>query len=344
MRRAHLEITNKQIIEDILSSSGICRIAFNDNPVPYLLPFNYGYRDNCIYIHSAPEGKKIDLIKKDPRVCFEIEYASGIIKHEFPCRWSNRYRSVVGKGRIEIINDSREKQRGLEIIMAHNGHRDPFEFNKGEVDTIVLLKLAITEIRGKQSRNWENLKEQGSVRLESQRLLFEEVTREDLADIHELHSFPQVDEFNTLGIPAAIEETWQFLEPCLREQQNYPRNFFTWKLTQKEEERFAGIGGLKVSSDKFKIGEIYYKLRPDCWGKGYGTEAAKRMIQAGFDLFHLHKIEAGVATGNIRSIRVLEKAGMTREGMRRKILPIRGEWKDNYHYAIVEDDYVSYKE
>ncbi|MDR1201453.1 MAG: GNAT family N-acetyltransferase [Tannerellaceae bacterium] len=48
--------------------------------------------------------------------------------------------------------------------------------------------------------------------------------------------------------------------------------------------------------------------------------------------------EAGVATENIRSIKVLEKSGMIREGLRRKILPIRGEWKDNYHYAIVEND------
>jgi RimJ/RimL family protein N-acetyltransferase len=62
------------------------------------------------------------------------------------------------------------------------------------------------------------------------------------------------------------------------------------------------------------------------------------LINTGFESFQLHKVEAGVATGNLRSIRVLEKAGMTREGLRRKILPIRGEWVDNYHYAIVEDD------
>ncbi len=56
----------------------------------------------------------------------------------------------------------------------------------------------------------------------------------------------------------------------------------------------------------------------------------------------LHKVEAGVAIGNIKSIRVLEKTGMTREGLRRKILPIRGEWVDNYHYAIVESDKRNY--
>ena len=87
-----------------------------------------------------------------------------------------------------------------------------------------------------------------------------------------------------------------------------------------------------------KLGEIYYKLLPSYWGQGYATEIAKALIKSGFEDFLLHKVEAGVATENIRSIRVLEKSGMTTEGLRRKILPIRGEWKDNYHYAIVEDD------
>jgi RimJ/RimL family protein N-acetyltransferase len=61
-------------------------------------------------------------------------------------------------------------------------------------------------------------------------------------------------------------------------------------------------------------------------------------LKFGFESLHLHRIEAGTATENINSIRVLEKIGMTREGRRRKILPIRGEWYDNYHYAILEDD------
>ena len=64
----------------------------------------------------------------------------------------------------------------------------------------------------------------------------------------------------------------------------------------------------------------------------------KALIKSGFEDLNLHKVEAGVATGNLASIRVLEKSGMTREGLRRRILPIRGKWFDNYHYAIVEDD------
>ena len=106
----------------------------------------------------------------------------------------------------------------------------------------------------------------------------------------------------------------------------------------KESGTFVGLAGLSLSYDKFKLGEIYYKLLPDHLGIGYATEVSKALIKSGFEDFKLHKVEAGVATENLKSIRVLEKSGMTREGLRRKILPIRGEWKDNYHYAIVEDD------
>ncbi|MEN8193323.1 MAG: GNAT family protein [Bacteroidota bacterium] len=104
-----------------------------------------------------------------------------------------------------------------------------------------------------------------------------------------------------------------------------------WKI-------ITGLAGITISLNRFKLGEIYFEIDPAFWGNGYATEIAQKLIRTGFEEFHLHKVEAGVATENHRSIRVLEKSGMTREGLRRKILPIRGDWKDNYHYAIVEDD------
>ncbi len=60
----------------------------------------------------------------------------------------------------------------------------------------------------------------------------------------------------------------------------------------------------------------------------------------GFNDLKLHRIEAGCAVENIASSKVLEKVGMTKEGIKRKILPIRGEWKDNYFYAILEEDFL----
>jgi len=176
------------------------------------------------------------------------------------------------------------------------------------------------------------------MKLESSRLILKEISWNDLEDIHKLHSLQEVDEFNTLGIPKNIEETKEVIRPSIDAQNEIPQKSYTWKIILKESEEFIGLAGLKLSNDKFRLGEIYYKLMPFHWGKGYATEVSKTLIKSGFEHFHLHKVEAGVAIENIRSIKVLEKSGMIREGLRRKILPIRGKWVDNYHYAIVEDD------
>lgn len=178
--------------------------------------------------------------------------------------------------------------------------------------------------------------------LESERLIFKEIVFKDLIHIHQLHSTPEVDEFGTLGIPKDIDETKNRVHSMIKAQSEENRKLFHWKVKIKETNAFIGLAGISLSLDRFQLGEIYYVLHPNFWGNGYGTEVSKKLIRTGFDKFHLHKVEAGVATENIKSIRILEKSGMTREGLRRKILPIRGEWKDNYHYAIVEDDHREY--
>ena len=172
----------------------------------------------------------------------------------------------------------------------------------------------------------------------TERLLLREITWNDLDDIHRLHSEPKVDEFNTLGIPKNLDETRELMRPDIEISKKDPQSKYTWRIILASTGDFIGLAGMTLSSDKFRLREIYYKLLTDHWGRGYATEVVRSLIVTGFERFKLHKVEAGVATDNERSIRVLEKVGMTREGLRRKILPIRGEWKDNYHYAIVDDD------
>ena len=172
----------------------------------------------------------------------------------------------------------------------------------------------------------------------TERLILQEITKNDATIIHELHSLPEVDEFNTLGIPKDLEETKAIIQLDINDQKESTRSRFCWKIMLGKDRTFMGLAGLFLSNDRFKMGEFYYKFFPEFWGNGYATETAKAVINFGFSQYLLHRIEAGVATGNTASIRVLEKVGMVREGIRRKILPIRGEWKDNFHYAILEED------
>lgn len=173
----------------------------------------------------------------------------------------------------------------------------------------------------------------------SERLILQEISMNDLEIIHQLHSLPEVDEFNTLGIPKNRGETKKVIQPYIADQKKSTRTLFCWKILLKESNEFIGLAGMSLSNDRFKMGEFYYKFFPEFWGNGYATETAKSLVKFGFEDCKLHRIEAGVATENLASIKVLEKAGMTDEGIRRKILPIRGKWKDNFHFAIVEDEF-----
>jgi len=154
MRKANQEIKEEKVLEEILAGAVICRLAMVDGDLPYIVPFNYGYGEGCIYIHSAPEGRKIELLKHNNLVCFEIEDTAMITKEDQACDWSTRYRSVVGYGTVEIISDDAGKQHGLEIIMAQHGATDMVDFDPKNLKRMVILKLTITSITGKQSSNW----------------------------------------------------------------------------------------------------------------------------------------------------------------------------------------------
>ena len=174
--------------------------------------------------------------------------------------------------------------------------------------------------------------------LNTDRLIIREVTWDDLDDIFILESSPEVDEFNTLGIPDDKNVTREHLRPFIRDQKAKVRKKYCWTIRFQATGKFIGLAGMTLTADRFKMGEIWYNLMHSHWGNGYATEVARRLIRFGFEDLNLHRIEAGVATENKRSIKVLENAGMSIEGIRRKILPIRGDWVDNYHYAILEDD------
>jgi nitroimidazol reductase NimA-like FMN-containing flavoprotein (pyridoxamine 5'-phosphate oxidase superfamily) len=155
MRKHNQEITDHSTLEEILAGAQICRLAMMDVDRPYLLPFNYGYRDRTIYIHAAPEGKKIELLRRNPYVSFEVEDGVKVIPGSKACSWATRYRSVVGKGKAEIITDPDRKKLGLEAIMVQHGASEFTDFEEKHLERMVILKISITSMTGKRSSNWD---------------------------------------------------------------------------------------------------------------------------------------------------------------------------------------------
>ena len=117
---------------------------------PYLVPLSFGYRDGILYFHSAPAGRKIDILRQNDRVCFEFDVDCQVSKSGDVCNWGVIYRSVIGSGRAFFIEEQEAKQKALAIIVEHYGGagRDlPLE----AVSKTLVFAVKIDEMTGKQS-------------------------------------------------------------------------------------------------------------------------------------------------------------------------------------------------
>ena len=109
MRRHDREITDKNEILEIMNRCDVCRLAFNDGDYPYILPLNFGLEEKdghiILYFHSALEGYKSELIKRDNRVSFEMDCKHELKYDDEKGYCTMAYESVIGRGRIEVLPD-----------------------------------------------------------------------------------------------------------------------------------------------------------------------------------------------------------------------------------------------
>ncbi len=150
MRRNDRQIDDTAQIERIIRKSNICRLGLSANNRAYIVPMNFGYRDRTLYFHSANEGTKVDMLRSNPAVCFEFDIDHGIVGGEHGCDWSTRYQSVIGFGEAVIIEDIEEKRDALDVLMANYADRE-FDYPFSSVEKILVFKVEITSMTGKQS-------------------------------------------------------------------------------------------------------------------------------------------------------------------------------------------------
>lgn len=150
MRRKEKEISDKKEMEAILKQSKVGRIALVDGDRPYIIPVNFGYRAGTLFFHSAPEGRKIELIQKNPNICFEVDQVIKFKKSKIACEWSVEYKSVIAFGKAALVNGREEKEDALKTIMAQYSGKN-FEFPAENLDRTVVIKMTVEQMTGKQS-------------------------------------------------------------------------------------------------------------------------------------------------------------------------------------------------
>ena len=150
MRRKDKQITDRSEIEAILKRNNVCRIALFDEEAPYIVPLCYGYEDGCLYFHGFAGGTKLELIRKNPSVSFEVEEDVQVVTDPDPCEWSVKYRSVIGRGVAEILEDPAEKKAGLDVVVkAFAGMKK--EFPEQAMRAVSVVRIRVTELSGRKS-------------------------------------------------------------------------------------------------------------------------------------------------------------------------------------------------
>jgi nitroimidazol reductase NimA-like FMN-containing flavoprotein (pyridoxamine 5'-phosphate oxidase superfamily) len=150
MRKANREITDPGEIRAIMEEAQVCRLGMCDNGVPYIVPMNFGLGENCLYFHCAPEGKKIDILRDNNRVCFEMDLLHEVKRGAKACDFSARYESVIGFGRAALVEGQDEKRFALDRIMAHYGAPGPHAYRDDILAKTTVIRVDIDRLTGKR--------------------------------------------------------------------------------------------------------------------------------------------------------------------------------------------------
>jgi len=164
MRKSSKRITDMAIIVDLLNTVPVGRLGtIGTDGWPMIKPLNFAYLDGRLYFHCALEGEKLDHIRHESRVCFEVDLPIAYVRgtHENPCRAEYLYRSVIIRGQAQLIEETAEKVRALDALMAKYQPAETFGVYPEEKLAITgIVRIDIEEVVGKEELGEGELAEQ----------------------------------------------------------------------------------------------------------------------------------------------------------------------------------------
>lgn len=146
------EITLESSMEEIIARCQYCSMAMVDqNQRPYVLPMNFGYANGVVYLHSAPVGKKVDILRSNNNVClaFSTDHELRYQNEEVACSFSMKYRSILIYGKVEFIDNPEEKRQALNILMKQYTGRDDFNYNDPAIKNVLVYKVVVERMEGR---------------------------------------------------------------------------------------------------------------------------------------------------------------------------------------------------
>ncbi len=149
MRRKDREIAERTEIDAVIRSANVMHLALADNNMPFVVPVFYAYTGAALYFHSARAGTKIEIMKRNSYVCFEISVDNGIIESDKACDFEAKHRTVIGFGQAVFVEDEAEKIRALDMIVSQFSDKK-FEYPKSNLNSVAVIRIDIQSINGKK--------------------------------------------------------------------------------------------------------------------------------------------------------------------------------------------------
>jgi nitroimidazol reductase NimA-like FMN-containing flavoprotein (pyridoxamine 5'-phosphate oxidase superfamily) len=150
MRRKDKEMTDRDVIDSVITESKVCRLGLSEENQPYIVPLSFGYDGTALYFHSALKGKKIDILRKNSSVCFEFDNGGEPVQSDRGCNWSVRYKSVIGYGSARLLEDAHSKCKALNIIEEHYAG-EASEYTEEAVRKTAVIRVDIETVTAKMS-------------------------------------------------------------------------------------------------------------------------------------------------------------------------------------------------
>lgn len=152
MTRRERQVTDEAFIRHILDTAKIVHLGMVDGDEPYVVPMNYGYvleeGKLTLYLHGARRGRKIDVLRENPKVFFEMECDVRPFTNEVACKYGMAYSSLMGNGRAVIVENVAEKQKSLTLLMQTQAKKT-FAFTEKLADVVGVIRIDVERFTAK---------------------------------------------------------------------------------------------------------------------------------------------------------------------------------------------------
>ena len=152
MTKRERQITDETQIRTILDTAKVLHLGLCVNDEPYVVPMNYGYclEDGklVLYLHSALQGKKLDMIRTNPKIFFELDCDRMPFEGKVPCQYGLVYSSVMGRGTAHIVENVEEKKKAMSILMKTQTSKE-FTFEDRLVSIVAVIRIDVSEYTAK---------------------------------------------------------------------------------------------------------------------------------------------------------------------------------------------------